>query len=165
VVIREIDPSDAEGFLRLTKQVEDTSEFMKWEPGERKTEPEQQRKMIENMRKSGNSVILAAENDSELVGFLIAIGGSASRKRHSVYIVTGMLAKYRGKGTGTKLFEALDKWAAEHQIHRLELTVATPNEAGVTLYKKMGFEVEGIKKHSLFINGKYVDEYYMAKVI
>ncbi len=165
VVIREIEPSDAEGFLRLTKQVEDTSEFMKWEPEERKTKPEQQGKMIENIRKSGNAVILAAENNNELIGFLIAMGGSAARKRHSVYIVTGMLAKYRGKGTGTKLFEALEKWAAEQEIHRLELTVATPNEAGVALYKKMGFEVEGIKRHSLFINGNYVDEYYMAKLI
>jgi RimJ/RimL family protein N-acetyltransferase len=29
----------------------------------------------------------------------------------------------------------------------------------------MGFEVEGVKKHSLFVNGEYVDEYYMAKYI
>jgi RimJ/RimL family protein N-acetyltransferase len=37
------------------------------------------------------------------------------------------------------------------------------NEAAVSLYKKMGFEIEGIKKKSLNIEGKYLDEYYMGK--
>jgi RimJ/RimL family protein N-acetyltransferase len=32
-------------------------------------------------------------------------------------------------------------------------------------YKKMGFEIEGTKRHSLFVNGKYIDEYYMAKFL
>jgi len=29
----------------------------------------------------------------------------------------------------------------------------------------MGFEKEGIKKDSLLVNGEYVDEYYMAKLL
>ena len=39
------------------------------------------------------------------------------------------------------------------------------NEAGIALYKKRGFEVEGTKKHSLLVNGQYVDEYYMARLV
>jgi RimJ/RimL family protein N-acetyltransferase len=39
------------------------------------------------------------------------------------------------------------------------------NERAIRLYKKMGFEIEGTKKHSLLISGSYVDEYYMAKLI
>jgi RimJ/RimL family protein N-acetyltransferase len=39
------------------------------------------------------------------------------------------------------------------------------NEAALALYKKMGFEIEGRKKHSLLINGTYVDEYCMAKLL
>ena len=39
------------------------------------------------------------------------------------------------------------------------------NERAIRLYKKMGFEIEGTKKHSLFVNGQYVDEYYMAKIL
>ena len=31
------------------------------------------------------------------------------------------------------------------------------------LYEKNGFVMEGIKKNSMFVEGKYVDEFYMAK--
>ncbi|OAO80482.1 hypothetical protein A0O32_1432 [Anoxybacillus flavithermus] len=41
----------------------------------------------------------------------------------------------------------------------------TQNQAGIALYKKMGFEIEGIKKHSLLVNGRFMDEYYMAKIL
>lgn len=40
----------------------------------------------------------------------------------------------------------------------------TQNEAGLPLYKKIGFETEGTKRHSLFIDGMFVDEYYMSKL-
>ncbi|MED1939342.1 GNAT family N-acetyltransferase, partial [Cytobacillus firmus] len=33
----------------------------------------------------------------------------------------------------------------------LELTTVIHNQAGVTLYKKAGFQIEGTKKHSLMI--------------
>jgi len=59
----------------------------------------------------------------------------------------------------------LEEWAQQHHIHRLELTVMAHNNAGVALYKKQGFEIEGTKRHSLLINGQYVDEFYMSKLL
>jgi RimJ/RimL family protein N-acetyltransferase len=59
----------------------------------------------------------------------------------------------------------LEEWANIQNIHRLELTVMTHNIAGIALYKKMGFEIEGIKRDSLLIDGKYVDEFYMSKLL
>ncbi len=41
----------------------------------------------------------------------------------------------------------------------------THNEAGIALYRRRGFEIEGIKKHSLLLGGRYVDEYYMARLL
>jgi ribosomal protein S18 acetylase RimI-like enzyme len=39
------------------------------------------------------------------------------------------------------------------------------NKAGLALYRRRGFEIEGIKKHSLLLGGRYVDEYYMARLL
>jgi RimJ/RimL family protein N-acetyltransferase len=138
---------------------------MLFEPGERKISGEEQENRIELIRKSDNSTIFIVEDNKELIGYLIAIGGNAIRNKHSVYLVIGILAKYRGLGIGTKLFKQLENWAIKHKIHRLELTVVSLNEAGLQLYKKMGFEVEGTKKHSLYIQGEFVDEYYMSKLL
>lgn len=165
MLVREITLSDAENFGYLTQQVEMTSEFMLWEAGERKANPDQQRKMIERLGSDNNSAIFVAEEKGQLIGFLMAIGGNARRNKHSVYLVVGILEDSRGKGVGTKLFEELEKWAFMHKIHRLELTVVTRNVAGLALYQKMGFEVEGTKRDSLLIDGEFVDEYYMSKLL
>ncbi|PIC57965.1 GNAT family N-acetyltransferase [Sporosarcina sp. P12(2017)] len=166
MILREIENSDAEKLSNLIQQVEASSEYMLWEAGEREIEDERQKKMIERMKDSNNFTILVAENkNNELVGYLFAIGVDAKRNKHSAYIVVGISENYRGQGVGSKLFKELEQWATQHSIRRLELTVVTGNQAGLSLYKKMGFEVEGIKRHSLFINDEFVDEYYMAKII
>ncbi|WP_174612754.1 GNAT family N-acetyltransferase [Virgibacillus ihumii] len=165
MIIREIKIADAESFSWVTQQVEASSDYMLWESGEREPDSEQQLKMIEKFQQQRNSTILVAEHDSRLAGYLIAIGGNANRNRHSVHIVAGILQEYRGKGIGSKLFQGLEKWAFQQGTHRLELTVATRNNAGLSLYQKMGFEIEGTKRNSLFINGEFVDEYYMGKLL
>jgi RimJ/RimL family protein N-acetyltransferase len=50
-------------------------------------------------------------------------------------------------------------------LHRLELMVMTHNAAAVALYRKMGFQVEGTHTHALCVDGRYVDEYCMAKLL
>ena len=166
MIVREIEVSDAERLSHLMQQVESSSKYMLWEAGEREVKNERQKKMIKSMKDSNNSTIFVAESENnEMVGYLFAIGGNAKRNKHSAYIVVGISENYRGQGIGTRLFKELDKWATQHDIHRLELTVVTRNQAGLSLYKKMGFDVEGTKRHSLFINDEFVDEYYMSKLI
>ncbi len=166
MLIREIKPVDAESFVSLVKQVEAETDFMLMEAGERSISPEQQRKRLEQMEKESNSTILVAEQeDGKLVGYLVVIGGNALRTKHSSYLVIGILTPYRGLGIGTKLFKHLEEWATEHNIHRLELSVVTRNEPGLRLYKKMGFDIEGTKRHSLYIDGEFVDEFYMSKLL
>jgi RimJ/RimL family protein N-acetyltransferase len=163
--VREAKPSDADKLALLIQEVENTSPYMLWEPGERKIQAENQQKMIEKIQSEDNSTILVAEQDDYLIGYLFAIGGKPKKTRHTIYLVIGIHVDYRGKGVGSLLFHELDQWATHHHIHRIELTVASKNEAGLALYRKMGFEIEGTKRDSLFINGEYVDEYYMSKIV
>ncbi|WP_423406782.1 GNAT family N-acetyltransferase [Heyndrickxia sp. MSNUG] len=163
--IRQAEEKDAENFAKLIQDVENTSEYMLYGPGERAFNPESKKKMITAFQAEKNSAIFVAEKNEELQGFLIAKGGSAKRNLHTAYLVIGILEKHRGTGIGTNLFEELFNWAKEQNHHRLELTVMSHNEAGKRLYTKMGFEVEGTKRHSLLVNGKYFDENYMSKLI
>lgn len=166
MIIREIEVSDAENLCQLIQQVEASSAFMLWEPGERENNAEQQTKMIKSIQRSNNSTIVVAESESnELVGYLLAIGGNATRNRHAAYLVVGISERYRGQGIGANLFTELDRWATEIGIHRLELTVVTENEAGLSLYEKMGFIIEGTKRDSLFIDGVFFNEFYMSKLV
>lgn len=142
--IREITPSDSENLVQLIEEVEKTSDFMLFEAGERKISGEQFRKKIESFQDA--STILVAERQEKLVGYLIVVAGDANRAKHSAYLVIGITAEHRGQGIGSQLFKQLNAWAKNHQLHRLELTVMESNSAGIALYQKNGFVIEGIKK-------------------
>ncbi|GAA0466128.1 GNAT family N-acetyltransferase [Alkalibacillus silvisoli] len=165
MIIREVKSADSEKLSTLIQQVDQSSDYMLWEPGERNISPENQLKMIENIETQENSTILVSEDNDHLVGYILALGGKARRNRHSAYLVVGILKEYRGQGIGRKLLSAINQWATEHNIHRLELSAVGRNKAGLSLYKKMGFEIEGTKRDSLLIDGEFVDEYYMSKLL
>ncbi|WP_042455463.1 GNAT family N-acetyltransferase [Neobacillus dielmonensis] len=165
MIVRKIKLSDAESYLELCKTLDTETKFMLFEPGERKTTVEKQTQRIKDLLSEDLSTILVCESNGKLVGHLAAIREGKRRIVHSAYIVVGILQDYTGKGIGTQLFTELENWAAANQVHRLELTVMCHNEAAVALYKKMGFEIEGVKRHSLIIDGNYIDEYYMGKLL
>lgn len=165
VVIREATEQDAKRLAELIKHVENKSDFLMYESGERVLTEEKQRKMIQSLSAQSNSVIMVAEEEGQLIGYLLVIGGEAKRTQHRAYLVIGIDPAYQGKGVGSKLFNELENWAGEHAIHRLELTVVADNVADLRLYKKFGFEIEGTKQDSLVINGEYYDEFYMAKLL
>jgi RimJ/RimL family protein N-acetyltransferase len=163
--IRKLVPEDGEAFAQLIQDVENESSYMLFGPGERNVSEDIQRRMIEAFSSRDNAAIFAAEVNGLLAGYLIVNGGMAGRVRHSAALVIGIRKDYRGQGVGYSLFQKLDSWAMEAGLHRLELSVVSENERALGLYKKAGFIVEGIKKHSIFIDGEYHDEYIMAKLL
>lgn len=163
ISIREIREEDAEKHLALCYKLDQETRFMLYEPGERNTSLELHRDFVQSVMDAANSTILLAEDGDQLVGYLLVDGGRMRRIKHVGYIVTGILSAYQGQGLGTRLFQALEKWRENTEIKRLELTVIAHNQAAVSLYQKMGFEIEGTKKKSLSTEGKYVDEFYMGR--
>jgi putative acetyltransferase len=86
------------------------------------------------------------------------------RLRHSASLGIMVHADYQGKGIGTallkKLLDLADNWL---MLVRVELTAFVENEGAVKLYKSLGFEIEGVKKYAAIRDGKYADEYMMAR--
>ena len=77
----------------------------------------------------------------------------------------GVRASHGGRGIGRRLLEELDRWAGEHGISRLELTVMATNERAFGLYCKLGYEVEGTRRAAMLVDGELVDELWMAKLL
>lgn len=163
--IRKITVEDAGAFLEMCRAMDSETKFMMLEPGERTLSVDEQRERIRSLNERDNATILVAEVNGELVGFIFADGGWYHRNRHSAHIVIGIRTGYTGQGIGKQLFRELFAWAPQHGLTRLELTVMAHNQPGVHLYQKMGFEVEGLRRHSLIVDGQYVDEYAMSKLL
>jgi RimJ/RimL family protein N-acetyltransferase len=163
--IREISVADAAGFLGLCQRLDNETTFMLLEPGERKTTLRQQEQRIQSILGRGNQNILVAVDGKMLVGYIAGLGGNYRRNQHKAEVVVGVLEAYSGQGLGAQLFERLEDWARQQKIHKLELSVMAHNQRAIRLYKKMGFMVEGVSADSLRVDGSYVDELDMAKII
>lgn len=164
VQIRPIREGEEQAFFDLMSAMDHENEFMLYEPGER---PRNLEALERKIRASveGRSLLLVAEDDGELAGYYSLDRGGVTRNRHFGYVVIGIRAAYQGKGLGKQFFATGEAWARSVGITRLELTVMTHNIAGVRLYLGAGFVVEGHKQRALKVKGKYVDEYYMGKLL
>ena len=158
--IRKLIYTDAKDFYDCLKIIDSETDFMMFEPDERVWNEE---KIIKNL-KDENNLILGVVEDGKIVGFLSASRGAFRRIKHTAYVVIGIQKNYCNKKIGTKLFQKLDEWAIQNEIIRLELTVECGNKLAIRLYEKSGFVIEGIKKKTMYVNGKYVDEYMMSKI-
>lgn len=105
--------------------------------------------------------------ENEVVGQLVIQTFSQRPRRKHVGTI-GMCVRddWQGKGVGSALMQAAvdvsDKWL---NLTRLELEVFTDNELAIALYKKFNFEIEGTLRQHAFRDGKYVDSYFMARLV
>jgi RimJ/RimL family protein N-acetyltransferase len=79
----------------------------------------------------------------------------------------GVLAEYRSQGVGAALLGGLLAWAQiQPGLEKINLTVHGDNTRALGLYKKFGFEIEGIRKRDTrFEDDRYVDSVEMAKFL
>ena len=113
---------------------------------------------------SPDQYMLVAEVDGKVVGS-IGIRRGKDRLAHVAAIGMGVHDDHQNKGIGTALMRAIldmtDNWL---NIRRVELDVYTDNLRAVHLYKKFGFEIEGVRRDFAFRDGEYVDAYHMARL-
>lgn len=114
----------------------------------------------------GNYFLVACVGE-EFVGQLgLHTFPSRPRRRHVGQLGMAVRDDWQGKGVGSALMQAAIDLAANWlQLTRLELEVYTDNQAGIRLYQKFGFEIEGTLRQYAFRDGEYVDAYIMAKII
>ena len=115
-----------------------------------------------------NDHMLVAEVEEASVKKVVGVANlsvnKSNRIRHSGSIGISVNSDYHGMGIGkalmTNLIDIGDKWL---MLVRIELGAFTDNEKAINRYKSLGFEIEGTKKYAIIRNGKYEDEYLMAR--
>jgi len=84
--------------------------------------------------------------------------------RHSAHIALGVLRERWGSGVGTELMKEALRWAPTVGLSRLELFVMTTNTRAITLYERLGFKFEGLRRRAYIIDGVAHDDHLMGYV-
>ena len=95
--------------------------------------------------------ILDDENQSCVVADVDGVVGVArTRKTASAAYVGGLVAmtshvhvpeEHRGKGVGRALMEAIERWAADHDVPRVQLRVSQANKDAIAFYDRIDYEL------------------------
>lgn len=120
-------------------------------------------KRLKDDAQSESGAIFIGQAGHDLTG-MIGIGrGQWPKTRHSA-IVWGVYVRpvWRGLHVGRAILNDCITWSRQHEIVVLKLGVVTTNEPAIRCYRSCGFTVYGAEPKSLYLNGKYYDEYLMA---
>lgn len=167
VTIRTANVNDAPGLLKCIRTYIADNPYMAIEPDEFMLSLHQGREWIQDFSEAENSLLLVAEHDETIVGNLDITGAKRIRLRHNGLIGMGMTADYRSKGLGAALIQAGIDWARTTNIlERLWLQVLADNTPAIALYRKMGFEQEGLQKNFIQKSpGVYTDNLIMGMAL
>lgn len=158
--IRPIGPEDAEGAAALRRMpgvFENTLGLPSYRTADSKA-------FIAGLGPDDHNFV-AVLDDGTVIGSAGLTVCSNPRMRHAGSVGLYVHTDYQNKGVGTALMETLldlaDNWL---MLVRVELEVYADNERAIHLYEKLGFEQEGLLRMTTVRNGRYVDEYKMARI-
>ncbi len=114
---------------------------------------------------SKNAPVYYALYQGKFVGWCDVSPEENPRQNHRGGLGMAILPEYRGQGIGSKLLEQALSHAKEFGLEKVELNVYTSNIPGIALYKKMGFEEEGLIKKYRKLDGQYFDCLAMGKFL
>ncbi len=118
----------------------------------------------EGLIKEKGPVFYALDGE-RVIGWCDVFPESNPRQRHRGGLGMGILPEFRGKGIGSKLLEKVIDKSREFGLEKIELHVYTSNKSAINLYKKFGFEEEGLIKKYRKLDGEYFDCLAMAKFL
>lgn len=166
IVIRKANKSDANAMLEYINAISRESDFLTFGEGEFGKTIEQEKSFIDNISKQNNSLFIIAEVEGKIVGNLNFSGGARSRTAHTGEFGVSVLKEHWGQGIGTKLIKYLIEWCKQSGIIRkINLRVRSDNNSAIHVYKKLGFNEEGVILRDFFINDRFYDSVFMGLII
>ncbi|MHA1506963.1 MAG: GNAT family N-acetyltransferase [Candidatus Asgardarchaeia archaeon] len=119
---------------------------------------------IISMIKDRRIVMIIAEEErtEKVLGYVLLKFFNEPSMRHMAELSIVVRDEWQGRGLGTKLMENIIYLARGFMLRKVVLTVFADNEAAIHLYRKFGFEIEGVFKKEYFVNNRFFTAYRMA---
>ncbi|MBY0599501.1 GNAT family N-acetyltransferase [Bacillus bingmayongensis] len=155
---------DAKDLSDLRLQIDGETENMDREKGEAFIDIPGFEEIIQTDTESPRNLFLVAVVNERIVGFSRCEGVYLKRFSHKVEFGVCVLKEFWGHGIGKNLLQESICWADANGITKIALNVLETNDKAITLYKKLGFEIEGVLKNDKRLaNGKYYNTIIMGR--
>lgn len=164
-IIRSANEKDAKCLSSVRLQADGETENLDREKGEAYIDETGFKQIIKDDTESLSNLFLVAEVNGEIVGFSRCDGNKLKRSSHKVEFGVCVLQQYWGFGIGKNLLLQSIQWAESNEIKKITLSVLETNSKAIEIYKKYGFEVEGIlRKDKRLSDGNYYNTIVMGRL-
>jgi RimJ/RimL family protein N-acetyltransferase len=150
---------DASRIIDYSKLVFSSTDQLLTLPEEYSMTDEQEKNWINNANKNPDALVLVAEMNDQIVGFLFFFPIPKRKAAHIGEFGVNVHPAFQKLGIGRKLTEALLEWARKNaRIEKVFLNVFASNDKAIQLYRNLGFREEGRFLYAAKqITGEYVD--------
>ncbi|WP_129691620.1 GNAT family N-acetyltransferase [Gottfriedia acidiceleris] len=163
-IIRHAVLTDAKQLSSLRVQIDGETENLDREAGEAFIDPKGFEQLIISDTETIKNLFLVAEVQDKIIGFSRCEGSQLKRLSHKVEFGVCVLKEYWGYGIGKHLLKQSISWADSNDVHKINLCVLETNEKAINLYKKLGFEIEGVLKNDkLLSDGRFYNTILMGR--
>ncbi len=160
------DDKDGQQLLNHVKKINEETDYLIRESDEFDFTIKKQKNFIRARINSDINLFIVAEYNGEIIGSCILTGSSLRREKHKVDLGISVQKKYWGLGIGRKLLKESIIWVEEKEIEKITLKVDATNYRAISLYMKLGFEIEGrLTKDKYMSDGSYRSSYLMGMIV
>jgi len=163
--IRPIKISDADNYHEFQIQIHAQTNYLLFSQREAEKRPvEFYQKTIGQMESDNLGNIIVALDGDKVVGSIWLGEYLVSKRSKQTNFGLGVFKEYHKQGVAQQLFDQAEQWIKEKGFARVEITVFSENIPAYNFYMKNGFEQEGLKRKSVYMNNKFYDEIMLSKL-
>jgi [ribosomal protein S5]-alanine N-acetyltransferase len=121
---------------------------------------------ILNANKSGESIIVGIflKKDDKHIGNVRLFNFNIKHRRAELAFLFCDIEEW-GKGYATEALTAMVNYAFEQwKLHRIHADYYELNTASAKVFKKLGFNIEGVFKDHFLLNGEYINSIRVGKI-
>lgn len=160
-------PEDAENMVKCMNIIGGETDFLSYGKNDFYLTVEEERKFLKEMstKKTKLPFFIAKDKKGEVVASGTCFPRKRKRFKHVADLGITVRKKHWGKGIGGTIMDLLIKDCIKLGIKKIELKVRVGNKVAIQLYKKKGFEIEGLLIKDVKIGRKYYDSVTMARFL
>ncbi len=163
VLLRSPRVADAQALLDYLVEVRRETDGIMQDPEDSMPSKEDEQRLIDKVNESDSSLILLAEIEDQIIAWADIIQPRFVRQQHMAVLGISIRNRWHGRGLGGLMSRELIDWARSHPgLDLLTLSVFADNNRAIGLYRKVGFQHDGLLPRRAKVNGKYRDMVVMS---
>lgn len=165
LIINKASIEDARPIINFLNKIGGETDFLTYGLNEFPFTLDQEEEIIKECLDLDNNLMIVGKINNEIVSQLFLQSTSKPRLAHIGEMGISVSKSFWNHSVAFYLLQTALEWAKSKNITKLQLQVREDNINAISLYKKIGFNIEGKIINAIKVNNEYYNEFIMGMVI